>query len=94
MAKSVAVSIHTLSDALTHCNLAATAEDDLSDVSEADVGKMAKSVVVSIHTLSYVSSHQKTRFIEFFYQICFFPFLQSFDMVKQKYEILDTNSLY
>ena len=42
----------------------------------------------------YVSSHQKTRFIEFFYQICFFPFLQSFDMVKQKYEILDTNSLY
>ena len=44
--------------------------------------------------LLYVSSHQKTRFIEFFTRLVFFPFLQSFDMVKQKYEILDTNSLY
>ena len=37
---------------------------------------------------------RKPGLLSFFYQICFFPLLQSFDMVKQKYEILDTNSFY
>lgn len=43
-----------------YSNLAATAEDDLSDVSEADVNQMARSLAVSVQW--YIKSFTKSAF--------------------------------
>lgn len=43
-----------------YSNLAATAEDDLSDVSEADVNQMARSLAVSVQW--YIKAFTKSAF--------------------------------